>query len=185
MQVNSASSGTPLPVEGRESFAKARQSFQKLGSALESGNLTDAKEAFANLQKDAPAPPASQGNNPISSKIEVLSKALNSGDLKGAQDAYADIRKTMSQRPPAGGRPAGGAGPPPSGGGPPGGAGKPSGASSSSNTNKVYDKKDTNQDGTVSAKEELTYSLLHPKDAKQDSVTIKVDSGTGSINLTA
>ena len=45
------------------------------------------------------------------------------------------------------------------------GAGKAqaaSGASSSSSSSTVYDKKDANKDGTVSAIEELTYDLAHP-----------------------
>ena len=185
MQISSTKSATYQPVGDRQSVAKMKKSFQELGSALASGKLADAKTAFADLQKDAPAPPAGQANNPVRAKVEVLSKALEAGDLKGAQQAYADIKKTMSQRPPAGGRPAGGTGGRPQGGAPPSGASKASGASASSSTSKVYDQKDANQDGTVSWEEELTYSLKHPDGAGQASATAEIDAHKGAIDLTA
>jgi hypothetical protein len=179
MQITSVSNLSYQPAGGVESFAKMKQLFQNLGSALESGNLSDAKNAMAQLQKNAPAQ-AGNGNNPISAKIEKLSQALDSGDLKTAQDAYADIKKTMSQRPPAGGGRAGGAG-----GAPPNGAKQSSGASDSSSSNKVYDKKDLNKDGTVSAEEEILYSIKHPGEATTPSTTAKTDGGQGSLDTIA
>lgn len=80
-----------------------------------------------------------------------------------------------------------GKGAPPSGGNgdmPQAGAGK-SGASesaqsssvsiinSSSSSNKVYDKKDTNKDGKVSFKEEQDYAMKHPDDAKKSYLAAK------------
>jgi hypothetical protein len=165
-------------------FAKARQSFEDLGSPLSSGNLTDAKAALAELQKNAP-PGASQQNNPLSAKIEALGKAVDSGDLKAAQQAYTDIQKTIAQGPGRGGRPPGGA--PPAGARPPSGdsaAGskESSGSSSSSSSSKTYDKKDTNKDGKVSVLEELSYASTHPDlNAAQDAST----KTSGGLNLTA
>jgi hypothetical protein len=51
-----------------------------------------------------------------------------------------------------------------------GGAGKSTAASGSSSSSQstVYDKKDANKDGVVSALEEATYDLAHPS-AKSDS----------------
>jgi hypothetical protein len=49
--------------------------------------------------------------------------------------------------------------------GPPAGGAKPSsaaGGSSSASTSTTYEAADTNQDGVVSAFEELTYNLTHP-----------------------
>lgn len=56
------------------------------------------------------------------------------------------------------------------GGKPSGGAGKSTGASGSSSAGQsmVYDKKDANKDGLVSALEEATYNLEHPS-AQSDS----------------
>jgi hypothetical protein len=181
MQIGSINSATYQPMGAGESLAKVKQSFQKLGSALESGNLSDAKEAMAELQKNAPAQAGGE-NSPMGAKIETLTKAVDSGDLKAAQQAYADIKKTMSQRPPParGGGPAGG-----QGGAPPNGAKKSSSTSDSSSPYKTYDKKDTNKDGTVSSMEELAYSLKHPGETEQTSATAKVDSDNGSIDFSA
>jgi hypothetical protein len=84
-QIHGTSSNNPM--------AQMKQNFDDLGSALKSGNISDAKAAIAKLQQDAP----SQGSQP--SEIESLSKALDSGDLKGAQAAYSSIQDKISQGP--------------------------------------------------------------------------------------
>ena len=60
-------------------MAQMKQNFDDLGSALSSGNIDDAKKAFAKLQKNAP----SGGDGKTPSEIDDLKKALDSGDLKG------------------------------------------------------------------------------------------------------
>lgn len=187
MQINSLTS-SPFQATGSSNpFAKIKQSFEKLGSALDSGNLSDAKKALAQLQQNAPAQ-AGAANNPLSKKIETLSKAVDSGDLKGAQDAYADVKKTMTRRPAAGADRAGGppAGAPPAGGAPSGGAADNSAkilssVGDTSSSNKSYDKQDANKDGKVSWKEEQDYKLEHPDEAQTTSDTPKIDSDRGLI----
>ena len=180
MQVTAISSRSSATAQASSVLDKVKQSFQSLGTALESGNLSDAKDALTQLQKKAPAQ-AGNTSNPIGTKMEVLSKAVDSGDLKAAKAAYADIKKTLSERPATGSAPTRGAGgPPPSGGG------KSSSASGSSS--KVYDKKDANKDGTVSWKEEQDYDLKHPDEAKQaaaTAATAKVNSDQGVIDALA
>jgi hypothetical protein len=143
-----------------------QKKFSDLGSALSSGNLDDAKKAYAQLQKDVPS--GGDSKNPISSEIASLGKALDSGDLEGAQKAYSNIQQKMSQGPPAGGPPQGA---------PPQGAqtdtvqlSSKASAKSTSSDNKVYDKKDTNKDGTVSTEEELAYAIAHPSGESSTSV---------------
>jgi hypothetical protein len=143
-----------------------KKNFDALGSALSSGNLDDAKKAFAEIQKNAPK----DGKTP--SEIADLQKALDSGDVKAAQQAYSKIQQKMSQ-----GRSQGG--PPQGEQASQGGQGdtvtlssKSSGSqSSSSSSNQTYDKKDANKDGTVSAPEELTYDIAHPTDDGSNSDT--------------
>jgi len=179
MQISSATGGALSALQGNDRFAKIKQSFNNLGSALESGNLSDAKTALAELQKNAPKQ-ASNASNPMSQKMEALSKAIDSGDVKAAQDAYADIKQTMSQRP--AGRPSG---PPPGGAPPSGGAGKTSSTEDSSSSNKVYDKMDANKNGTVSWKEEQDYLQKHPESSDTNSTTTKIDSDRGLIDALA
>jgi hypothetical protein len=177
MQISSVTSGASSVLQGNDRFAKLKQSFNNLGSALESGNLSDAKAALEELQKNAPKQ-ASNASSPMSQKMDALSKAIDSGDLKAAQDAFADIKTTMSQRPP--GHPSG----PPPGGPPPGGAGKTSGTQDSSDSDKVYDKMDVNKDGTVSWKEKQDYVQQHPDSGNAGSTT-KIDSGRGALDALA
>ncbi len=152
MSTTAISSGSTLHVGESNQMAQMKQNFDALGSALQSGNLDDAKKAFAQLQKNAPAQSGSS-RNPVSSEMESLSKALNSGDLKAAQEAYSNIQQKMSQGPSAG-APAGGRSPQ-------GGSGN-SEAKSSASSIDVYDKMDSNKDGTVSSLERLSYELKHP-----------------------
>jgi hypothetical protein len=176
MEINAASSRSYEAMQGKDGVAKAKQSFQDLGQALDAGNLNDAQKALAQLQANAPAQ-ANNANNPMSAKTEALDKAMKSGDLKAAKIAYADIKETMSQRPAGGGRRAGNAGgPPPGGGAPPRGAGKSSKTSEGSDSAKIYDRKDANKDGTVSWKEEQDYDLKHPEKADGTSTTYKLDT---------
>lgn len=173
MNISSVSNSSYQPNVGGDTSSKIKQSFQKLGSALESGNLSDAKDALAQLQKNAPADASK--NNPMSAKMEALNKAVESGDIKSAQNAYADIKKTMSQRPSGGETHPGGE--PPSGG-------KPSSNSAvSSSSTKIYDKMDANKDTKVSSKEEDDYYLDHPQEKNQDSATNQIDQGY--FNVTA
>ena len=178
MQVGSVSSAALQRAGAADTLAKAKQSFDKLGSALESGNLSDAKDALANLQKNAPKGP--KGANPIRDKIDALNQAVDSGDLKAAQTAYADVKSAMSQRRGAGGRPPGG---------PPPGGGKASASSGSSSSGKVYEKADADKDGTVSAMEQLAYDAAHPDETKKADTSAaanaKAAAAKGAIDVFA
>jgi soluble cytochrome b562 len=183
MQISSIVSRSFPTASDNAVFNKMKQTFADLGKALESGNLSDAKTALAALEENAPAK-NEKGNNPMSAKMEALTKALNSGDVEAAKDAYADIKKTMAQKP-SGGSQARGAGGPPPGGAPPSGAPKTADSDSSSDTSKVYDKKDANEDGTVSWKEETDYDLQHPDASQTTSATNQVDSDRGLLDAIA
>ena len=178
MQIGSATTGATQHASGDGRFAKIKQAFEDLGSALESGNLSDAKQALEKLQKSGPKPPGG-ASNPMGQKLEALGKAIDSGDTKSAQAAFAEIKQAIAQRP--AGRPEG---PPPGGRPPSGGAGKASGTGGAASSNKVYDKMDANKDGTVSDQEKLAYAASHPE-ANSTSSTTKIDSDRGLIEAYA
>lgn len=54
------------------------------------------------------------------------------------------------------------------GGGAPKAKAASSSSSSSSSDSKIYDKMDTNKDGTVSSQEKTAYLLVHPEEAAKD-----------------
>jgi len=153
-------------MSGSNLMAQMKQNFDDLGSALSSGNIDDARKAFAKLQKNAP----SGGDGKTPSEIDDLKKALDSGDLKGAQEAYSKIQEKMSQRPPAGGQPP--SGPPP---GEPKDtvdlSSKSTASATTSSDSKTYDKMDTNKDGTVTAQERLEYLMTQGTDTTASSST--------------
>lgn len=171
MSISAVSSvGSNYQAVGTNSMDSMKKNFDSLGSALSSGNLDDAKKAFAEIQKNAPK----DGKTP--SEITDLQKALDSGDVKAAQEAYAKVQQKMSQ-----GRPQGA---PPQGEQPPqGGQGdtvtlSSKSQSASSSSNQTYDKKDANKDGTVSAQEELAYDIAHATSESSETDTSSTKQNT-------
>jgi hypothetical protein len=159
MKINSALQSLSVNSQqttAANSMANFKKDFEAIGEALKSGDLAAAKKAYAQLQNDAPS--KTDGSDPIGKMMEALSKAIDSGDLQSAQDQYAKIQEELSKKPPAGGQD--GAGGAKGGGGPAGGP-----------IEDVYDAKDTNKDGAVSAQEELVYDLKHPQASQNSSTT--------------
>jgi len=75
MQINSVTNQSYVPPQRSEGFTKVKQAFQNLESALESGSLSDAKEALTQLQKFAP-PRSDKSSDPMIEKMETLNKSL-------------------------------------------------------------------------------------------------------------
>jgi hypothetical protein len=97
---------------------------------------------------------------------KVFKEVDTNGDGKiSASENEAQMKKMGAQGAPSSGG---------TGGMPAGGAQASSGTSSSS-SNKVYDKKDANKDGTVSAQEELEYDLKHPSEVTEKDIASLVD----------
>ena len=63
-------------------WQQRQQNFKALGSALQSGDLAGAQQAFATITANNPA----AANNP-SSPLAQIGQALQSGNLAGAQQA--------------------------------------------------------------------------------------------------
>ncbi len=88
--------------QGHGPPAAVKQAFQDLGTAIDSGNLDDAKSALAKLDESGP-PKSDLRANPMSDKMDALKKAVESGDVKAAQSAWADMKQGLAQGPPGGG----------------------------------------------------------------------------------
>jgi hypothetical protein len=87
------------PTNGSNSF---RTDFSQLADALNSGDLSGARSAFAALQQLQPgrfgaasssSASGASATSPISTDIATLSKALQSGDLTGAQAAFQKLQQ--------------------------------------------------------------------------------------------
>lgn len=89
---------TAAPTQSATSpYRKIKQDLQELGTALQSGNLSGARTAFATLQQDAPNLTAQSQNanttNPRAQALAALGTALQSGNLAQAQQAFANLQQ--------------------------------------------------------------------------------------------
>jgi soluble cytochrome b562 len=101
MAISGISSNTSLYQMNQNSpLAKLKEEFDKIGKALKSGNVSDAKDALTQIQKGLSAQTGS-GINPVSSDIASLGKTLDSGDIKAAQQSLSKIQEKLSLRRPA------------------------------------------------------------------------------------
>ena len=89
-----SSSGT-TPADWQLAFKTVRNDFRTLAQAIQSGNLTDAQQAYATLQKDLPANSSStqSGTNPRDTALAQIGQALQSGDITGAQQALSALQQ--------------------------------------------------------------------------------------------
>jgi len=78
-------------------LTQRKQDFQNLASALQSGNLATAQQAFAQLQKDSLNVSQSQNgqNSGQTTPLQALASALQSGDLTGAQQAFSQLQQNI------------------------------------------------------------------------------------------
>ncbi len=93
MSVSGISSSGSNPPNWQSSFNKVKTDFQSLAQALQSGNLTDAQQAFATLQKDLPAKAQQAAASDPNSPLNTLGQALQSGDLSAAQTAFTALQQ--------------------------------------------------------------------------------------------
>ncbi len=99
---NVSPAANPYSNTVQNPWQQQAQDFKTLQSALQSGDLSGARSAFAALQKDmannsqaASSTSASGQSDPLSSAFQALQSALQSGNLSGAQSAFAAIQQDM------------------------------------------------------------------------------------------
>jgi outer membrane protein assembly factor BamD (BamD/ComL family) len=69
--------------------------FQQLAQDLQAGNLTQAQNAFAALQQNAPVGQVST-SNPLSQAFSALGTDLKAGNLSAAQQDFANIQQDVA-----------------------------------------------------------------------------------------
>lgn len=85
MRISSGNTGM-AQMGGVQNWQQKRQDFKKLESALQSGDLSSAQQAFATMA--AKSSNASDATSPLAK----VGQALQAGDIKGAQQALAAMR---------------------------------------------------------------------------------------------
>ncbi|QSV46707.1 EF-hand domain-containing protein [Geobacter benzoatilyticus] len=76
--------------------------LDNLAAALQSGDISAAKEELAALQEDLSAHNGGRSDDPFSKDLQTLSEALESGSLEDARSIVAGIQDKLSSRPPHG-----------------------------------------------------------------------------------
>ncbi len=82
------------------SSADPESLLNNLSTALESGDISAAREALTALQNEVSSRNNGQGNDPFSEDLQSLASALESGNLSDAQDVFAGIQEKLSALPP-------------------------------------------------------------------------------------
>jgi hypothetical protein len=82
-------------------FTQFVNDFNAIGSALQSGNLSDAQSALATFQQDLPGNSQSSTSQPFGNNTQAnadyqsLVSALKSGNLPDAQKAYTSLQNDL------------------------------------------------------------------------------------------
>ena len=101
MSISPLSAISTLLSSAQAPQSSRRQDFAQLASALQSGNLAGAQQAYGALQQGQGASGGSSTsinnsvNNPITTDFAALGKALSSGDLNGAQSAFSQLQSDL------------------------------------------------------------------------------------------
>jgi soluble cytochrome b562 len=91
-------------TNSQNNFSQVRQGFKNLASALQSGDLSGAQQAFAALQQLLPNSSAGNqtqngqpgsGQNTFGTDFQALGQALKSGNLTDAQAAFSKLQQNM------------------------------------------------------------------------------------------
>jgi len=103
--INSVSSTTnPYQTNSQSPWQQISQDFKTLQSALQSGDLGGAQQAFASLQQSQQnsSQPGTSGtggsagqNSPTANAFQALQSALSTGNLSAAQQAFATMQQNM------------------------------------------------------------------------------------------
>lgn len=101
MSVSGCSSGS-YASGAANPFKQTFQDFRGLGSALNSGDLSQAQTAFASLQSDLQTTSQNGKTSPLldtstqaGKDFQTLQSALQSGDTDGAKKAFAAVRQDL------------------------------------------------------------------------------------------
>jgi hypothetical protein len=97
MSISAISGLTTNPVQPSNAQTNFRQTFNQLVSALNSGNLSGAQQAFSalgQLQNSGQSPSPSP-NSPLANALNQIGQALQNGDITGAQQALASLQQAQ------------------------------------------------------------------------------------------
>ena len=105
--LNTASGTTNAAATTNSPYRSAREDFKSLGKALQSGDLSAAKDALTQLQSDIAAVGGQSGrgnsllgqlastDGAAAKDLQAVSDAIDSGSVSDAQNAFAQLRQDV------------------------------------------------------------------------------------------
>ena len=96
MSISALSALTTNSVQSSSSQPNVRQAFNQLVSSLDSGNLSDAQQAYSALSELQSGSQSSNSNTPFAKALNQIGQALQNGDLSGAQQALASLQQAQA-----------------------------------------------------------------------------------------
>jgi len=98
--IGSVSSSQYQNYQTDNSKDQFKQDMQAIQTALQSGDVAGAQDAFAKLkdmqqQRESKKGSSNNGSNPMQKDMQSLQDALGSGNLQDAQNAFAQLQTDM------------------------------------------------------------------------------------------
>jgi hypothetical protein len=100
MSISSITPGAGVAQPWQNVFQQQRQDFSQLAQALQTGDLSGAQQAYANLQSLQQSQSSSNSNSnpnesPIQKDFAALGQALASGNLSQAQSDFSQLQNDL------------------------------------------------------------------------------------------
>ena len=97
MSISGISNPATNPNQAAGSQTNFRQSLNQLFSAVSSGNLSDAQQAYSTLSdlQSSGQGPLPTSNTPLAQTLNQIGQALQNGSISGAQAALASLQQTQ------------------------------------------------------------------------------------------
>ena len=96
-----SSTTNPYLSTNQNDLSQSIKDFQAIGSALQSGNLTNAQSALSAFQQDLQGSSQSSSSQPFgtntkaNSDFQTLVSSLQSGNLSNAQQAFSSLQTDL------------------------------------------------------------------------------------------
>jgi len=93
-----SSTSNPYQTSNQSGMGQIVQDFNSIGSALQSGNVSDAQTALSSFQQDLQSNPQLSSSQPFgdnsqaNTKYQGLVSSLQSGNLSSAQKAFSTLQ---------------------------------------------------------------------------------------------
>jgi soluble cytochrome b562 len=104
MSISGISSSTTNPNQAANSQTNF-QTLNQLFSAVSSGNLSDAQQAYSTLSdlQSSGQGPSPTSNTPLAQTLNQIGQALQNGNISGAQQALSSLQQSQQTQPAQGG----------------------------------------------------------------------------------